>query len=86
MHMEFCLETYMMAVAVERRRGNLDAAEEIYCGCLSKFKDKENKSWYSSIVIKYARFLTYVSISWSFLIFLRNWEICAEEIRGFGRC
>lgn len=57
--MDLCLEVYMMSVAVERRRGNLDAAENIYLKCLEKFHDKENMSAYSSIAVKYARFLTF---------------------------
>ncbi|RXG70300.1 Pre-mRNA-processing factor 39 [Armadillidium vulgare] len=58
-NMDLCLEVYMMSVAVERRRGNLDAAENIYLKCLEKFHDKENMSAYSSIAVKYARFLTF---------------------------
>ncbi|KAK7078290.1 PRP39 pre-mRNA processing factor 39 [Halocaridina rubra] len=52
------LEAWMQAAGVERRRGNLTAAKEIYNSCLTQCQEREDKEAHSHVSLKYARFLS----------------------------
>ncbi|XP_071519274.1 pre-mRNA-processing factor 39 isoform X2 [Panulirus ornatus] len=52
------LEAWMQAAGVERRRGNLEAAKEIFLRCLQQCQEREDKNAYSHVALKFARFHT----------------------------
>ena len=53
------LEPHLQAVAVERRRGNLQEAEELFLSSLAVFKDSEKLTLaYVNMIVRYARFIS----------------------------
>ena len=68
----------MQAAGVERRRGNLEAAKEMFAKCLSQCQDKEDKDAHSHVSLKLARFTSMVSrffFFFSFFFLLYKWNI-----------
>ncbi|XP_076063092.1 pre-mRNA-processing factor 39-like isoform X2 [Oratosquilla oratoria] len=51
------LEAWVQSAGVERRRGNLDAAQNLYLTCLEDCRNMDNKPSHSNMSLKYARFL-----------------------------
>ena len=64
------LEAYMQAIGVERRRGNLDNAENIFVSTLEMLKEREDKASFGQMTIKFARFLTLVGLNFFFKLFI----------------
>lgn len=52
------LEAYMQAAGVERRRGNLNGARQVFERCLAILLEEPDKNIHSHVSIKFARFLT----------------------------
>ncbi|KAG7157552.1 Pre-mRNA-processing factor 39-like 2 [Homarus americanus] len=53
------LEAWMQAAGVERRRGNMEAAKDIFVHCLCQCQDREDKNAHSHVSLKLARFYTF---------------------------
>lgn len=50
------LEAWMQAAGVERRRGNLTAAKEVFERCLNHCQEREDKDAHSHVSLKFARY------------------------------
>ena len=59
--MEGSLEAHMLTAAILRRKGDMEGAENVFIECLKYYKEKEDKVLYTSAIIKYSRFVNYVS-------------------------
>ncbi|CAL4099757.1 unnamed protein product [Meganyctiphanes norvegica] len=55
---ESCLEPWIQLAGVERRRGNIDEAQEVYTRCLEQCKAREDKNIFAQVSLKFARFLS----------------------------
>lgn len=66
------LEAYMQAAGVERRRGNLAGARQVFERCLAILLEEPDKNIHSHVSIKFARFLT---------MFCRELEKALEVLR-----
>lgn len=53
----------MQAAGVERRRGNQAGARQVFERCLVILLEEPDKNIHSHVSIKFARFLTMVSVS-----------------------
>ena len=58
---ESCLEPWIQLAGVERRRGNIKEAQEVYQRCLEHCRQRDDKNIFAQVSLKYARFLSIVS-------------------------
>lgn len=62
----------MQAAGVERRRGNLAGARQVFERCLAILLEEPDKNIHSHVSIKFSRFLTMVCNVWRGLTHLLN--------------
>jgi len=55
---ESCLEPWIQLAGVERRRGNINEAQEVYQRCLEQCRQREDKTIFAQVSLKFARFLS----------------------------